>query len=164
MEKVEIYTDGSCLGNGNENNFGGYCGIVKYLNKNEQVVVGGEINTTNNKMELMAIIESIKAIPSKCEITIHSDSKITVDAINIWIKGWIKNNWKTSDKKIVANKDLWEKYLVVSQQHQVKAEWVKGHSGNKYNELCNAKAVQEAKKLQNENSKGEKISLFSKIL
>lgn len=64
MEKVEIYTDGSCLGNGNENNFGGYCGIVKYLNKNEQVVVGGEINTTNNKMELMAIIESIKAIPS----------------------------------------------------------------------------------------------------
>jgi ribonuclease HI len=156
MKKVEIHADGSCLGNGNKNNFGGYCGIIKYPDKKEQAIVGGEINTTNNRMELKAIIESIRVLEDKSEIIIHSDSQITVNAINGWLDGWKNKEWKNSDKKPIANKDLWEEYLTVSQQHRVKASWVKGHSGDKYNELCNTKAVQEANKLQNENIQGEK--------
>lgn len=147
--KHTIYTDGSCLNNGKKNNSGGYCGILISENGNETIVKGRENNTTNNRMELKAIIESIKCIPNKSNtIIIYSDSKITVDAINTGLAKWQAKNWKTSAKTPVANQDLWKEYLEVSKNHIITAQHVKGHSGDKYNEKCDAISVQEAKSLQ----------------
>ena len=148
MKKITIYTDGSCLGNGYLNNFGGYCGYIQDKDGTTLLVSGSEHNTTNNRMELKGVIESIKKVKKISQITLRSDSKIIVDAINTSLEQWRKNNWKNGSKKPVANKDLWEEYTEVSNKHQIKAEWIKAHSGDKYNELCDATAMAEAKKLK----------------
>lgn len=150
MQKVEIYTAGSCLGSG-KNTFGGYCGIIKHSDDKERIIVGNAINTTNHRMELNAIIESIKGLKNKSDITVYSNNQMAVNAINDWLGVWANKNWKNSEKNPVANKDLWMEYLEVAQLHHVKAAWAKGHSGS-----ANAKALQEAKKLQTEKNKGDK--------
>ncbi len=144
LKKVEIYTDGACSGNpGN----GGYCGILFYKEK-ELVVSGGETETTNNRMELTAVIESLKKLKEKCEVDLYSDSAYVVNAINNeWLINWKKSGWKTADKKQVANQDLWEQLLKLINEQKVTFIKVKGHSDNENNNRCDKIAREEIKKL-----------------
>jgi ribonuclease HI len=135
-KKCTIYTDGSCLGNPG---VGGYAGLILYPNGKQRVIKGSEPNTTNNRMEMAAIIETLKALKGNYEITIYSDSNITVNGIMSWLKNWIKKNFKNT-----ANKDLWKEYIEVSKAHKVTAIWVKAHNGNEYNERVDDIAREEA--------------------
>ncbi len=139
MKQVHLYSDGSSLGNPG---FGGYCAILKF-GKHQKIVSGGEINVTNNQMELKAVIEGLKALKEPCKVIITSDSNYVVKAINEWLKNWIKKNFKG-----VKNPDLWKEFLEVSKAHKLKAIWVKGHDGHKENELCDTIAKQEATRLK----------------
>ncbi len=138
MKKVDIYTDGACSGNpGN----GGYCAILIY-NGAEKVVSGGVKDTTNNRMEILAVIEGLKALKQKCLVTVYSDSQYVVDAINKnWLKDWIAKGWKTSGKSPVKNVDLWQELLELLSIHTVEFVKVKGHSDNEYNNRCDKIAV-----------------------
>ena len=144
MKKVYIYSDGSSLGNPGP---GGWGTVLKYNNVTKEIS-GGDPYTTNNKMELQGAIEGLKLLKEPCEVELISDSKYVVQAINEWLKNWIKNNWKTASKKPVKNIELWKQYISVSQQHTVKAIWVKGHAGHIENERCDSLARQEAEKLR----------------
>ena len=140
-----IYTDGSCLGNPGP---GAYAGVIIYPNGNEVIVKGSSLDTTNNRMELKAIIEVLKVLNEPSEVNLFVDSEYCEKAINERLDKWIKNNWKGSNKKKVKNVDLWQEYLEVSDRHNIKATWVKAHSGNKYNELVNSLAYEEALKVK----------------
>lgn len=114
-----------------------YNGIEKQLS-------GGEKNTTNNRMELTAVIEALKALKEPCNVTLTTDSKYVCDAINKeWVFGWQRNNWRKADKKPALNVDLWEQLLELLKIHNVEFVWVKGHNGHKYNEICDRLAVSE---------------------
>ena len=140
--KFKIYTDGACSGNPGK---GGWAAII--LNdSNQSNVSGSENNTTNNRMELMAPIMALKKIKKRSEITIFTDSKYVKDGITDWIKKWKQNNWKSSNKKPVKNKDLWVKLDNSCQKHKITWKWVKAHAGNKYNNLADELAVIETKK------------------
>lgn len=136
-KKVTIYTDGACSGNPGKGGWGSiliYGDVVKELS-------GGEDNTTNNRMELKAVIEALKALKSPCDVEIYSDSAYVVNAFTQkWIDNWIKNNWKTADKKSVKNVDLWQELLVLIKTHNVTFKKVKGHSDDELNERCDALA------------------------
>ena len=110
------------------------------------------MNTTNNKMELQGAIEGLKLLKEPCEVELISDSKYVVQGINEWLKNWIKNNWKTAAKKSVKNIELWQEYVTISQIHNVKAFWVKGHAGHKENERCDELARNEAEKIKLEHN------------
>ena len=143
MKRVELYTDGACRGNPGP---GGWGAILVYHGK-EKELSGGEASTTNNRMELSAVIAGLEALKEPCEVEIISDSKYVVSAINEgWLRSWIKNDWKKSDKKPVLNVELWQKYLEVSAKHTLKFVWVRGHNGHEYNERCDSIAVSEAEK------------------
>ena len=140
--KFKIYTDGACSGNPGK---GGWAAII--LNdSNQSNISGSENNTTNNRMELIAPIMALKKIKKKSEITIFTDSKYVKDGITDWIKKWKQNNWKSSNKKPVKNKDLWIKLDNSCQKHKITWKWVKAHAGNKYNNLADELAVIETKK------------------
>ncbi len=127
-----IYTDGACSGNPGS---GGWAAII--FNKNsgqKSKKIGGEIETTNNRMELIAIIQALESIPKESSLQIFTDSKYVINGIELWIKKWKTNNWIGSNKKSVKNKDLWMKLDILSSQFQIAWTWVKGHSGNNYNE------------------------------
>ncbi len=139
MKNVEIYTDGACTGNPGRGGFG----AVLIYNENEKQISRGYRKTTNNRMELMAAVESLKLLKEPCKVTLYSDSKYLTDAINQkWLFTWQKNGWKKSDKKSVLNTDLWTELLNLIQVHNVTFIWVKGHAGNKYNEICDTLAVE----------------------
>ncbi len=140
MKKIHLYSDGSSLGNPGA---GGWGTILEY-NSSTKELSGAEENTTNNRMELKGVIEGLKALKEPCEVEITSDSKYVVQAINEWLKNWIKNNWKTASKKPVKNQDLWEEYVKIAQQHKINANWVKGHAGHIQNERCDILAKNEA--------------------
>ncbi len=146
MKKLKIFTDGACLGNPGE---GGYCSIITDGEK-RAIIKGGEKNTTNNRMELLAIITALEKIKDSYQIDLYTDSKYVVEGINSWLEKWIKNGWKTSTGKQVENKDLWERLYNQLKRHQVSAYWVKGHSGHPENEYCDKLAKQEALKQKNE--------------
>ena len=138
MKKVVIYTDGACSGNPGK---GGW-GAVLIYGKIEREISGSEEETTNNKMELTACVESLKLLKEPCEVELYSDSAYVVNAFNDnWIDGWIKNDWKNSQKKPVANKEIWEELIALTQKHKVTFNKVKGHAGDKYNEICDALAT-----------------------
>lgn len=140
MKQVEIYTDGACSGNPGP---GGWGAVLVY-NKKEKEMSGGEKSTTNNRMELTAVIEALDALKEPCRVTLTTDSKYVCDAINKgWVYSWKKNGWKKSDKKPALNVDLWEKLLNLLDNHKVTFSWVKGHNGHKYNERCDKLAVGE---------------------
>ena len=148
MKTVEIYTDGACSGNPGD---GGYCAILIY-NGIEKVISGAEKATTNNRMELLAVISGLKALNEKCNVNLFSDSQYIIDAFNQgWISNWIANNWRTAGKKEVKNVDLWKILLELMNIHVVNFIKVKGHSDNEYNNRCDKIAVNEYKKLQNIN-------------
>jgi len=138
LKSVELYTDGACSGNPGA---GGWACILVY-GKIEKELSGGAPQTTNNKMELTAVIEGLKALKGPCAITIYTDSKYVMDGVQKWAPAWIQNNWKTAAKKTVLNQELWKELLAQLAPHQVKWEWVKGHAGHPYNERADALACQ----------------------
>ena len=143
MKIVDIYTDGACSGNPG---VGGYCAILIYNNV-EKIISGYEENTTNNRMELLAVIKGLGGLKESCVVNLYSDSQYVVDAFNKgWINNWMTSNWKTSDKKDVKNVDLWQKLLELLEKHNVSFVKVKGHSDNEYNNRCDKIAVEEYKK------------------
>ena len=139
MKQVFLFSDGSSLGNPGP---GGYGTILRYGNK-EKVVSGGEEMTTNNRMELLGVIEGLRALNMPCRVEIVSDSSYVVRGINEWLDNWVKKDFKK-----VKNPDLWKDYLEVSKQHSVKATWVKGHAGHEENERCDQIAREEAEKFK----------------
>ena len=143
MKNVEIYTDGACSGNPGP---GGW-GAVLIYNGVEKQLSGSEKETTNNRMELSAVIVALKALKEPCKVTLTTDSKYVCDAINKgWLNSWQKNSWKKADKKPVLNIDLWQELLPLLDKHRVEFIWVKGHNGHKYNEICDKLAVAEYQK------------------
>ena len=133
MEEVTIYTDGACSGNPGP---GGWGAILMYKN-NKKEISGGKKDTTNNIMELTAVIEALKLLKFPCKVNLYSDSAYVVNAfVQKWIAGWQKNNWKTSDKKDVKNKELWQELLELTKMHDVNFIKVKGHADNEYNNRC----------------------------
>ncbi len=145
MKEVTLYTDGACSGNPGA---GGYCAILIYKGI-EKVVCGSERETTNNRMELIAVINGLKALKEKCAVKIYSDSQYVVDAFNKgWLKEWVSKNWRTAGKGDVKNVDLWQELLSLTDNHVVEFIKVKGHADNEYNNRCDKIAVSEYKKLQ----------------
>lgn len=143
MKKINIYTDGACSGNPGP---GGWGAVLVY-NNIEKELSGAEKNTTNNRMELTAVIMALKALKEPCEVVLTTDSKYVCDAINKqWVYGWQKNNWRKADKKPALNVDLWQELLALLEKHSVEFIWVKGHNGHKYNEICDKLAVSEYQK------------------
>lgn len=143
MKEVDMYTDGACKGNPGA---GGFCCILRYKGK-EKLVSGGEANTTNNRMELCAVISGLEILREPCEVTVYSDSKYVVDAMKLgWARGWKEKGWKKSDGKTALNTDLWERLLSLSEMHRLRFIWVKGHDGHEYNERCDREAVAQAEK------------------
>lgn len=145
MKTVDLYTDGACSGNPG---LGGYCAILIY-NGVEKIVCGSEQETTNNRMELLAVIKGLEALKQKCNVNVYSDSQYVVDAFNQgWIDSWQNNGWKTAGKKEVKNPDLWKKLLDLTKVHVVTFIKVKGHADNEYNNRCDKIAVEEYLKLK----------------
>ena len=140
---VEIYTDGACSGNPGH---GGW-GVVLRYGEREKELSGGEDQTTNNRMELTAVIKGLEALKESCEITLYTDSKYVSDAFNQgWIYAWMKKGWKKADNKPVLNKELWQRLYELWKMHDITLVWVKGHADNRYNNRCDEMAVVESKK------------------
>ena len=137
-EHIEIYADGACKGNPGP---GGWGAWLAYDGR-EKELFGGELVTTNNRMELTAVIRALEALKRSSKIKIYTDSVYVQKGITEWIKGWKLRNWRTSDKKPVKNDDLWKQLDVLAQQHEIEWIWVKGHAGNVGNERADALANQ----------------------
>jgi ribonuclease HI len=129
---IEVFCDGACSGNPGP---GGWGAILRY-NGTEKELAGFEADTTNNRMEMLAVITSLETLTRPCQVKITTDSQYVVKGATEWIKGWLKNNWKNSQKKDVMNRDLWERLLAASKPHTVTWHWVKGHAGHAENERC----------------------------
>lgn len=133
MKEVILYTDGACSGNPG---LGGYAGILMY-GEHKREYSGSELETTNNRMEVMAVIEGLKHLKYPCKVDVYSDSAYTVNAfLNGWVEAWQKNGWKKADKKAVLNVDLWEELLSLTKVHQVRFFKVAGHADNQFNNRC----------------------------
>ena len=142
MPAVEIYTDGACSGNPGA---GGWGAILRY-GEVEKELSGGEDNTTNNRMELKAVIEALKALKKECDITLYTDSRYVMDGVTKWLPNWQQNGWRTSNKKTpVKNIDLWQELESLLQKHRIKWVWVKGHNGHPENERVDRLARDQAK-------------------
>ncbi len=139
MKSVIIYTDGACSGNPGA---GGYGTVLLYGTARKELSEGYQ-KTTNNRMELLAVIKGLEALKEPCQVTLYSDSKYVVDAIEKgWVKKWQANGWKRNQKEMALNVDLWERVLPLLEKHSVKLIWVKGHANNKENERCDFLARQ----------------------
>lgn len=138
MTEVEIYTDGACKGNPGP---GGWGALLR-CNGHEKELCGGEAETTNNRMELLAVISALTTLTRPCTIILHTDSQYVKNGITTWIHGWKKNGWKTADKKPVKNVDLWQALDAAQQRHRIDWRWVKGHSGHEFNERADQLANQ----------------------
>lgn len=142
-DKIIIYTDGACLGNpGN----GGYGAILIYKEYQKEIS-GFEKETTNNRMEMRAVIEALRSVKKPIEIEIYTDSKYVMDGITSWIKSWKQNNWRNANRKPVKNSDLWKMLDEEVVKHKITWNWVKGHAGNHYNELVDKLARKAAEKI-----------------
>jgi len=138
MMKVELFTDGACKGNPGP---GGWGALLRY-GEHERELFGGENNTTNNRMELMAAIEGLNALKRPCEVALTTDSQYVKQGINQWLEGWKRNGWKTASRQPVKNKDLWQALDAACERHQVEWHWVKGHAGHDGNERADQLANQ----------------------
>lgn len=145
MKKVEVFTDGACKNNPGP---GGWGAILRY-NNHEKEISGGDSNTTNNRMELTAVIEALNTLKEPCEVTLYSDSKYVCDSITKgWAKTWQKNSWKKGNGKKALNPDLWQKLLSLTDKHVLTIVWIQGHNGHPENERCDKLAVSEAAKIK----------------
>lgn len=143
MKKIDIYTDGSCKKNPGP---GGWAAILVW-NGHEKEISGGMADTTNNRMELTAVIEALSCLKEECDVSLTSDSKYVTDGITKgWAKSWKAHGWKKSDRSPALNPDLWERLLELCSRHNVEFIWVKGHAGHPYNERCDAMAQAQAEK------------------
>lgn len=142
LPEVEIFTDGACKGNPGP---GGWGAILRFGDK-ERELSGGENPSTNNRMELMAAIESLKALNRPCHVQLTTDSNYVRDGITKWIHGWRRNGWRTADRKPVKNAELWQALLEATAPHRIDWHWVKGHAGHPENERADALACAEADK------------------
>jgi ribonuclease HI len=136
VSAVEIWTDGACKGNPGP---GGWGALLRFGDR-EKELYGGERQTTNNRMELTAVIEALRALNRTCEVVLHVDSTYVMNGVTRWMAGWKRNGWQTSAKKPVQNRDLWEALDVEVARHQVSWQWVKGHAGDPGNERADALA------------------------
>ncbi len=142
MTAIEIFTDGACSGNPGA---GGWGVILRY-GETEKELSGGDAQTTNNRMELTAVIEALKALKRECEITLYTDSRYVMDGVNEWLPNWKKNGWKTTNKKsAVKNLELWQELDSLLPKHKIKWVWVKGHNGHPENERVDKLARDAAK-------------------
>ena len=142
MTEVEIYTDGACSGNPGA---GGW-GVILRCGEVEKELSGGEDQTTNNRMELTAVIEALKALKKPCKVTLYTDSRYVMDGVNKWLDNWKLNGWRTSNKKTaVKNIDLWQSLESLIEIQKIKLVWVKGHNGHPENERVDKLARDEAK-------------------
>jgi len=130
LQTVEIFTDGACKGNPGP---GGWGAVIR-MGVHEKEMSGGEPQTTNNRMEMMAPIEALNALKRPCHVILHTDSKYVMDGITKWVFGWQKNGWKTADKKPVKNAELWQALVEATRRHRIDWRWVKGHAGHPENE------------------------------
>lgn len=138
LQQIEIFTDGACSGNPGP---GGWAAILRY-GDNEKELSGGELETTNNRMELTAVIKALEALKRPCRITVTTDSEYVKKGVTEWLEGWKKKGWKTASKKPVANRDLWEMLDAEIHKHKMRWEWVRGHEGHPENERCDELARQ----------------------
>lgn len=130
MKHIEIYTDGACKGNPGP---GGWGAVLLY-GEHRREIKGGEPETTNNRMEMTAAIEALKALSQSCEVHLHTDSQYLRQGMTQWLPGWKRKNWRTSSGQAVKNRDLWEALVAETERHQMHWHWVKGHSGHPLNE------------------------------
>ena len=145
MKTVTLYTDGACSGNPGP---GGWGAILEYQG-HEMELSGGEDNTTNNRMELTAVIRGLQALKESCIVELYSDSKYVIDGLSKgWAVSWRKNGWRKADKKPALNPDLWETLLNLTEKHNLRYHWVKGHAENPKNNRCDELAVAQWKKLK----------------
>ncbi|WP_082539981.1 ribonuclease HI [Bosea sp. Leaf344] len=135
-DAVEVWTDGACSGNPGP---GGWGAILSYKGK-ERELSGGEANTTNNRMELMAAISALETLTRPCTVALHTDSQYLRQGITAWIHGWKRNGWRTADKKPVKNEELWKRLDAALGRHKIEWKWVKGHAGDTMNERADALA------------------------
>ena len=147
MKQVTIYTDGACSGNPGP---GGWGAILMY-GRHKKELSGGEAQTTNNRMELTAVISALEQLKEPCAVDLYSDSKYIIDALTLgWAKSWQAKGWRKPDKKPALNPDLWQRLLELCDTHQVTCHWVKGHAENEFNNRCDELAVAESMKFKDE--------------
>jgi len=146
--KVEIFCDGACLGNPGPGGWAALLCATKAGKRLEKMFSGGEKATTNNRMELTAAIEGIRAIKRSSQVSVYSDSQYVVRGMNEWIHNWIKNDWRSSSRKRVENVDLWQVLAAVASEHTVSWHWVKGHAGHPENERVDEEARKQAEKFK----------------
>lgn len=139
-KQVEVHTDGACLGNPGP---GGWGALLRYKGR-ERELAGGEADTTNNRMELMAAIMALEALSEACAVTLHTDSQYVRQGITLWMPNWVRRNWKTAAGDPVKNRDLWERLYAATARHRIDWRWVKGHSGDPDNERVDQLARAEA--------------------
>ena len=151
MKKVVIYSDGGCHGNPGP---GAWAAVLKY-GKHVREVTGGTAATTNNRMELMAAIESLNLLKEACDIDFHTDSEYVRNGITQWLAGWKRNGWRTAAKKPVKNADLWQRLDAANARHTVRWHWVKGHAGNDLNERCDELVQQAIANVKENHSQAE---------
>lgn len=145
MKRVNLYTDGACSGNPGP---GGWGAILVY-NSKEKELSGGEAETTNNRMELLAVINGLEALKEPCEVELCSDSKYVIDGLSKgWARTWKSRGWKKADGKSALNIELWERLLAVVEKHKITYVWIKGHAGHPYNERCDRLAVEQSQKFK----------------
>ena len=144
MKKIELYTDGACSGNPGP---GGW-GAVMIYGKHRREYSGGEIQTTNNRMEMTGVIEGLKRLTEPCEVTIYTDSKYVLQGFTEWLPGWIKKGWKTASNQPVKNVELWQALAVAAKPHKLTWQWVKGHNGHELNERADTLAVEASKAIR----------------
>ncbi|MGI9376892.1 ribonuclease HI [Altererythrobacter sp. FM1] len=142
MKHVEIFTDGACKGNPGP---GGWGALLR-MGPHEKELSGGEADTTNNRMEMTAVIRALEALIEPCEISLYSDSKYVIDGITKWVDGWQKRGWINASKQPVRNKDLWHELIAATKSHQIEWNWIRGHSGHPENERVDQLAVIAAEK------------------
>jgi ribonuclease HI len=130
LKQIEIYTDGACKGNPGP---GGWGALIRY-GDHEKEISGGDPDTTNNRMELMAAIQSLNVLIEPCSILLYTDSKYVCEGITKWVAGWQRNGWKNASKQPVRNADLWHDLIAASARHEIEWRWVKGHSGHEGND------------------------------
>ena len=143
-DEVEAFTDGACLGNPGP---GGWAALLRTRGR-ERLLAGGEIDTTNNRMELMAAIGALEALTRPCAVVLTTDSRYVMQGIEQWLPKWRANGWRTADKKPVKNQDLWERLSMATGNHRVRWKWVKGHNGHAENERVDQAAREQAEQIR----------------
>ena len=144
MSEVEAFTDGACLGNPGP---GGWAALLR-AKGTERLLSGGEAQTTNNRMELLAAIQALEALKRPCHVILTTDSRYVMQGIEEWVPRWISNGWRTADKKPVKNQDLWQRLSAAAAPHKVRWQWVRGHSGHHENERVDEAARQQAEQFR----------------